>query len=225
MNLKSRLTSRHTYLAPILSLLLVGLGQYYNRQYKKAVVFFIATFSVQLLMIAAVELEHVGLFLLQMYGIDPLLRLVAFADALFSSGGEREADTYQRFRYYALLIAAMVVLSLGTIQLAYVLYGIKLHSTPTPSMEPTILQGESVAVKRIGEIREGDPVVFVFPGTDARYIKRCARKLPEGCFMLNDNQAYPHDSREYGPIPYDNIIARPLFVYFSEDFDRILRGP
>jgi len=60
--------------------------------------------------------------------------------------------------------------------------------------------------------RPGDVVVFRTPAGDIA-VKRFAKNLPDGTFMaLGDNTPYSYDSRNYGPVPKDNIIGRVLGV-------------
>lgn len=40
-------------------------------------------------------------------------------------------------------------------------------------------------------------------------------------FVLGDNRINSEDSRHYGPIDVKKVIGRPLYIYWSSDFDRI----
>ena len=58
----------------------------------------------------------------------------------------------------------------------------------------------------------GDVVVFYTPMRDIA-VKRFAELLPDGKFYaLGDNAPQSYDSRNYGPVPKDNIIGRVLGV-------------
>ena len=58
----------------------------------------------------------------------------------------------------------------------------------------------------------GDVVVFYTPVGEIA-VKRFAETLPGGKFFaLGDNAAQSYDSRNYGPVPKDNIIGRVLGV-------------
>ena len=58
----------------------------------------------------------------------------------------------------------------------------------------------------------GDVVVFHTPTGDVA-VKRFAQVLPQDMFYaLGDNAPHSYDSRNYGPVPKDNIIGRVLGV-------------
>jgi len=58
----------------------------------------------------------------------------------------------------------------------------------------------------------GDVVVFHTPAGEIA-VKRFAEALPGGMFFaLGDNASQSYDSRNYGPVPKDNIIGRVLGV-------------
>jgi len=58
----------------------------------------------------------------------------------------------------------------------------------------------------------GDIVVFYTPFGDIA-VKRFAELFPDGTFYaLGDNASQSYDSRNYGPVPKDNIIGRVLGV-------------
>ena len=57
--------------------------------------------------------------------------------------------------------------------------------------------------------RTGDIVVFYTPLGEIA-LKRCAGVYPDGIFSLGDNASQSYDSRDYGLVPFDNIIGKVL---------------
>ncbi|MBX7222724.1 MAG: signal peptidase I [Blastocatellia bacterium] len=49
-------------------------------------------------------------------------------------------------------------------------------------------------------------------------------RIPEGCyFAMGDNRDNSFDSRFWGPVPRENIIGKPLFVYASVDAENPMK--
>jgi len=74
------------------------------------------------------------------------------------------------------------------------------------------LPGSGTYLIRWGVPLKGQVVVFYTPFGDLA-VKRCGEPLPGNVFSaLGDNQALSYDSRNYGPVPDDNIIGRVLGI-------------
>ena len=57
--------------------------------------------------------------------------------------------------------------------------------------------------------RPGDIVVFYTPLGEIA-VKRCAEVFDYGFYALGDNGLQSYDSRDYGQVPFDNIIGKVL---------------
>lgn len=60
-------------------------------------------------------------------------------------------------------------------------------------------------------IKEGDVIIYIPPDDGERVvIKRVEAKSSRTCsfFCLGDNSADSHDSRDYGFIPYRNVLGK-----------------
>ena len=74
------------------------------------------------------------------------------------------------------------------------------------------LPGSGTYLLRWGSPHKGDVVVFYTPLGEIA-VKRCGETLPGRLFFaLGDNRTQSYDSRNYGPIPDDNIIGRVLGI-------------
>ena len=74
------------------------------------------------------------------------------------------------------------------------------------------LPGSGSYLVRWGIPKAGDVVVFYTPLGEIA-VKRCDKILPDNEFYaLGDNASQSYDSRNYGPVPYNNIIGKVLGI-------------
>lgn len=64
-------------------------------------------------------------------------------------------------------------------------------------------------VIRWGQPKTGDVVVFYTPSGDLA-IKRCIDAAEGNFIAAGDNSSLSYDSRNYGPVPSDNIVGKVL---------------
>ena len=74
------------------------------------------------------------------------------------------------------------------------------------------LPGSGAYIVRWAVPRKGDVVVFYTPLGEIA-VKRCG-EVPAGniFYALGDNSSQSYDSRNYGPVPDENIIGRVLGI-------------
>lgn len=82
-----------------------------------------------------------------------------------------------------------------------------------PSMAPTLLNGDWLLIQRIGsgagQVREGDVVVLRHPlQQDLLIVKRAVERRAGGWWVMGDNAFVQNDSREFGTVPDDMVVAR-----------------
>jgi nickel-type superoxide dismutase maturation protease len=78
-----------------------------------------------------------------------------------------------------------------------------------PSMLPTLRPGDQLVVLYGGRVRAGDVVVVRHPFQhDLLIVKRAAERRPGGWWVLGDNPAVRNDSREFGVVPDELVVAR-----------------
>ncbi|MBD0738016.1 nickel-type superoxide dismutase maturation protease [Streptomyces sp. CBMA29] len=82
-----------------------------------------------------------------------------------------------------------------------------------PSMAPTLLHGDWLLIQRIAsgaeQVREGDVVVLRHPlQQDLLIVKRAVERREGGWWVLGDNTFVENDSREFGAVPDELVMAR-----------------
>ena len=83
------------------------------------------------------------------------------------------------------------------------------------SMEPALLPGDWLLVRRTRRIRPGQIVLARHPGRpDMLLVKRAARRVDGGWWLESDNPgAGAVDSRRFGAVPADLVEGRVLGRY------------
>jgi nickel-type superoxide dismutase maturation protease len=81
-----------------------------------------------------------------------------------------------------------------------------------PSMVPTLQNGDWLLiryVKNADEVRAGDVVVLRHPlQQDLLIVKRAVERREGGWWVLGDNTFVENDSREFGTVPDELVMAR-----------------
>lgn len=78
-----------------------------------------------------------------------------------------------------------------------------------PSMRPTLLPGDQLVVGYGAAVRPGDVVVLRHPFQhDLLIVKRAVERRPGGWWVRGDNPRVKNDSREFGAVPDDLVVAR-----------------
>ncbi|MEU8349218.1 MULTISPECIES: nickel-type superoxide dismutase maturation protease [Streptomyces] len=78
-----------------------------------------------------------------------------------------------------------------------------------PSMVPTLLPGDRLVVRYGAAVRPGDVVVLRHPmQQDLLVVKRATERRDGGWWVLGDNPYAENDSREFGPVPGELVLAR-----------------
>jgi nickel-type superoxide dismutase maturation protease len=78
-----------------------------------------------------------------------------------------------------------------------------------PSMLPTLRPGDRLVVKYGSRVRPGAVVVLRHPlQHDLLIVKRALERRSNGWWVVGDNPQVRNDSREFGPVPDDLMVAR-----------------
>ncbi|GGO49808.1 hypothetical protein GCM10012287_28020 [Streptomyces daqingensis] len=78
-----------------------------------------------------------------------------------------------------------------------------------PSMTPTLRPGDRLVIKYGSGVRPGAVVVLRHPFQhDLLIVKRAVERRPGGWWVVGDNPHVRNDSREFGAVPDDLVVAR-----------------
>lgn len=78
-----------------------------------------------------------------------------------------------------------------------------------PSMLPTLRPGDHLVLHYGAPVRPGDVVVLRHPFQhDLLIVKRVVERRPSGWWVRGDNPAVANDSREFGAVPEELLVAR-----------------
>ncbi|MBO0655017.1 nickel-type superoxide dismutase maturation protease [Streptomyces triculaminicus] len=78
-----------------------------------------------------------------------------------------------------------------------------------PSMVPTLTPGDQLVVRYGAVVRPGDVVVMRHPfRQDLLIVKRAVERRAGGWWVTGDNPLVENDSREFGPVPDEFVVAR-----------------
>lgn len=83
-----------------------------------------------------------------------------------------------------------------------------------PSMVPTLRHGDQLLVRYGSRVRPGDVVVLRHPlQQDLLIVKRAVGRRDGGWWVLGDNPFAESDSRVFGVVPDDLVLARVLWRF------------
>jgi type IV secretory pathway protease TraF len=86
-------------------------------------------------------------------------------------------------------------------------FGLRLIRVIGPSMEPALRNGQVWCASR-GRVRPGRLIVFLEPGRPSLLtVKRVVSPHPNGWWVEGDNRDASRDSRHYGPVANDDVVA------------------
>jgi signal peptidase I len=184
-------SARRPLLAFVLTLLVTGLGQIYNRDFRRAFMFLGSIYIA--IVLAALACQPILLILV------PATKMVSLLDAPIrarqvNNSGKAKSN---RWFIYALYL-------LGTTALVWIV-GRPIHAYKIPSgaMEPTLLIGDHIEANRLAyfgrDVQRGDVVVFKYPEDPTKdFIKRVVA-IPGDTVEVKQGQLYLNGARIDAP--------------------------
>lgn len=171
---------RSPILAPLLSIVAPGLGQMYNGQLVKGIIFYLIGYLLFFLVsLTGLQLKFYGLIFIFALLICVFLFIVG--DALFVALKKREIVLRAYNRWYFYVLFAILAFGISKISDTFVkvdpLGGIKAYSIPSGAMIPTLMVGDRIIVNlenyRTNQVKRGDIIIFKYPENPERdFIKR-----------------------------------------------------
>lgn len=247
---------RRPWLAALLSLMVIGVGQLYNGQWRKGACFLAGEVVLALALIPALG-SFAGLVLAG--GVLVAYTLVAAAEAYGSARrGGYVPTRFNRWWAYALAVAVSAAAGAG-VEGALKARFYQNFKVPSESMQPVLRVGDRFLAARLrpgSPIGRGQVVVFIEPGGGRHFVKRVVglpgetvrvegrqvlvngqpldepyarhtggsvlklasggplRLGPAQYYLMGDNRDKSYDSRWFGPVARERIVARALYVYF-----------
>ena len=189
---------RKGWVAAILSLVMIGLGQMYNGQLRKGVIFYLLGFAAPGLLFLAsgrpIRPLSVALPIAFVLSIQIASVIDAWRHAR-SIGNHFRPARYNRFSIYLTTYLVFGLLFSGFSSNYIRDNHVQAYKIPAGSMEPALLIGDHILVdKSVESYGRGDLVVFEFPGDEGKgnprdFIKRIVG-LPGEVIEVWDKQLY-----------------------------------
>lgn len=171
---------RNRILAALLSIITPGLGQVYNGQLIKGVIFyFVPLLILSLLALSGVTRHFYGLLALLGFAIGAYLFIIGEAFFVATRKKEILLKSYNKWFYYLLFAVVAIGVNMITEDILKIdpFGGIKSYKIPSGAMIPTILIGDRIIVdlKYYADHnpQKGDIIVFKYPENPSKdFIKR-----------------------------------------------------
>lgn len=170
---------RKPLVAAILAFVTPGLGQLYNGQLKKAVIFYLLMMVLSVMLaITGLQYHFYGLVTLLICGLSA--DLLVSAEAFWTARKIKEITLRSYNKWYLYVFIALLTGGIDYVTGDVVkkeLLGIKAYTNPSGSMLPTLLVRDNIVVDlnyyRKRTPQKGDIVVFKYPEDPSReFIKR-----------------------------------------------------
>ena len=190
-------------IAAVLSFLAPGLGQLYNAQILKGIIFFLAFLLIPIILfLAGLQFQFYGLVVILLFSI--CLWLFIIGEAFFSAKRKKEVVLKRYNKWYVYLL--IILLMLGTYiiptdfiaNIASETLKFSVYKMSTGSMEPTLSIGDYLIIDskyfKKSELQRGDLVIIQYPKDPTKdFIKRVIALEGEKIEIKN-KQVYINDA-------------------------------
>lgn len=169
---------RKWWIAGLLSLLEPGLGQIYNGQARKGIIFILLQLLLIPVLMLSLDSSYVLIYLSGIILFTLTYYLIVVGDAVTYAG--KHGSEYQLKKYNKIVVYLGTVILLtafsASVKLLVRNYYVQAFKIPASSMEPTLLTGDHILVDRGMSARNpnrGDLVIFEYPEDPSKdFVKR-----------------------------------------------------
>jgi signal peptidase I len=216
---KMKRKKRNPILAAFLSFITPGLGQCYNTQLIKGIIFFAISIVVPILFsLTGLHFHLPGLIALLTLGI--CYWLFIMGDAFFVALRKREVvlKLYNKWYIYLLIFVFFIILNVTTSSFFMnQVWRMRAYQIAAGSMEPTLLIGDHVLVDlkyfETNEVERGDLVMVEYPKDSSKLFVKRAIALEGEKIEIRNKQVYINDE----PIQEDYKIHRDSQILTREE--------
>lgn len=193
---------RKWWIAGLLTFVITGLGQLYNGELKKAVIFYGVSLLLSLGFIACLYNQYVGIYFVAFIVL--IILSIAFTifvliDAVKTA--RKFSEEYRLKKYNRASIYLVIILAVFTISLVGELFNIhcspKAYTTPSTTMEPTLLVGDRIFVDQSifrKNPQRGDVIIFEYPQDSSKsFIKRVVA-VGDDTVEIRNKQLFVNDA-------------------------------
>jgi signal peptidase I len=213
------------FISAFLSFLIPGMGQIYNSQFLKGIIFYLIGYFLVLLLLLLVgfPMNSVIVFLLIFFTLF-IWRLYVIVDAFYTSYKQKQVSlTWYNKWYFLILIFILLLVFSNIVQIIYRsdIVPNRLYVIPSGSMMPTLRVGDMIIVNtryyNKNQPQRGDVVSYLKPGdkSNAVYEKRIVGlpgeflelrkcKLCINNKMIEENYEWINDNLNFGPVKIPN---------------------
>lgn len=178
---------RNPFIAFLLSLLLPGMGQLYNGQFRKAIlVLFLRLGNLYVFVLSGLIHHFIGFMLLFIFGI--AVYVFSLIDAIVVAILKKRTVLQRYQRSYIYISVILVVSSYSFFLPTNTLVGMKAMIASGPSMEPTLISGDRFVIDtHIHDLKQGDIVVLRSPKDNKQQIVKRVIALGGDDIEIKDN--------------------------------------
>lgn len=208
--------ARKPIIAALLSLFFVGLGQIYNGQIKKAIIFYLINFLLPILLFFT-QLKNHFYGLIFISGIIPIVFHLSNAIEALITSTKLKNITLKKYNKWYIYVSYLILVSLLGVSLyssdffRKEVIGLKPYVIPSESMSPTLNRNDRIIADlkyyKTNRPQRGDVIVFDYPFDPQRqFVKRIIATEGDS-IESKDDDIFVNDSAitELYPLQGNNV--------------------